>query len=667
MQYLILPKRILDMFVRFGRLAIPLFVLAHALLTWALFRLVLLLASVSNIEFSPQMAKMVPYSVRFDVIIFSYFWGLFLFLYILTPGHWLERSHRYVWKPIFTILVGFIVALEMATFPFLFEYGNRLDRLAVEYLIYPQEVFSMMSKGYKTEIVLAVVVTGLFVKVFVSSFDYIAAQINSESLSTSIPRTVITALIVALLIFLGARSSVGHRPANISSASFSNQHLVNELTLNSAYTLFYSLYRMKDESNPFDIYPSMHRDTVFSTVKTFSGSDGKTFLDGSETIVNRAKVTEGTSQPKYNLVIVLEESLGSDFVGRQGGTDTSPEIDRISQDGIFFDQLYATGTRTVRGIEATISGFPPTPGRSVVKLGGGKKDFWTMGTYLKQFGYTNMFFYGGDTNFDDMKAFFRGNDFDEIEDLTTITGDYEEGSWGIHDEDVFAIAHEALEEKSKNDEPFFAVILSTSNHSPFDYPEEKIELHPDFPKESHENAIKYSDYALGTFYDAAKNGSYSDNTIFLFVADHNTRVKGHDLIPVHKFRIPGMLIGPNIPKMTYETVCSNIDLLPTILHYMDLDGPTPLLGNDLMNLPDDYPGRAIMQYGTTFGFRIGNEVAILRPNMETKDFVYQENTLEPSITDEQLNETALAHALLPWILYSDKMYNVDENTYTSMN
>ena len=652
-------KKVLDFFQRFGPLSVPVFTLAFALTIWAIARLTLIALNATHIQFSLDMLQMIPNSIRFDILIFSYLWGLFIVLYLSTPKRFLPVMNRYAWKPIFSGLTGLIIYLEMATIPFVFEYGNRLDRISVEYLKYPKEVFSMLSKHYKTEVFLSAVITIVVLRLFWNSYGYVADQYVKSEKRQHILLKAVMILFVAAAIVLGGRSSLGHRPANISSASFSTQHIVNELTLNSTYTVLYDLYRMRHESNPYDVYPDMEDADVYRLVKEFSATDGKVFRDDPMSIINTLAHPNAQNKPKYNLVIVLEESLGSDYVGRQGGVDVSPEIDRISQDGIFFDQLYATGTRTVRGLEASITGFMPTPGASVVKLSQSKRDFWTMATYLKQFGYKSFFLYGGDTNFDEMKAFFMGNGFDEVHDLTNIEGDYEVGSWGIHDEDVFAIGHKLLLEKSAADEPFFALILSTSNHSPFDYPAEKIELHPDFPKESHENAIKYSDYALGTFYDAAKSSPYFDDTIFLFAADHNTRVKGHDLIPVHKFRIPGMLIGPNIPKMTYTKVCSNIDFLPTILHYMQLEGETPMLGRDLMSLPEDDPGRAIMQYGKTFGFRLGDDVSIIRPYADIVNFEYDGMTLHEKPFNAKLNELALAHALIPWMIYSTRSYNVD--------
>lgn len=653
-------KNILNQFVRLKTLAVPVFVLLCCLFTWLVARLLLVLISFSRIDFSVGLLKIVPVSVRFDILTFCYVWGAFVLVYLLTPTKLLDRAHRFVWKPIFSALFGALVFLEVATFPFIYEYGNRLDRVSVEYLRYPTEVFSMLMKYYKIELVVGAIVTVVALGLFRRSYDYIVFRSAHDQWTQGLLIRTIQIAAVVVFVALGSRSSLGHRPANISSASFSSQHIVNELTLNSTYSLLYDLYRMKHEGNPFEIYPAMPTAEIFELVKAFSESDGKVFRENSTLDISNSYSDSAKVRGPMNLVIVLEESLGSDFVGRQGGIDVTPELDRISQDGIFFDELYATGTRTVRGIEATISGFLPTPGRSVVKLAKSKRNFWTIGGHLKKFGYSTSFIYGGDANFDEMKAFFLNNGFDEVHDQTSIKGSYEKGSWGIHDEDIFAIAHDLLEEKTAAGTPFLAVILTTSNHSPFDYPAEAIQLHPDYDKRSHPNAIKYADYALGKFYDAAKEGSYFENTIFLFVADHNTRVFGDDLIPVRKFRIPGVLIGPNIPKRTYRTVCSNLDLLPTILGFMGLEGETPLMGRDLMKLSVDDPGRAIMQYGKTFGFRVGNKVAILRPHSPILDFEYDGMNLNPLEEDATLNRLALSHALLPWILYSNQAYTVDD-------
>ncbi len=659
MSHLREPIYVLDIISGLGYSSIPAFVFLFSLATWFAFRVSLVVANLSRIRLSADVLKMLPLSVRFDVLVFCYVWGAFVLAYFLTPSPFLAAAQTYLWKPIFCVLYSALVLLEVMTFPFMREYGNRFDRVGVEYLKYPAEVFSLLRKHYKAAIVAGTIVVVSAIYLFQWTFDYVAIASLQSAAAQSTFMQLIQLVVVAALVVVGARSSLGHRPANISSAAFSNQHIVNELTLNSTYTLLYDLYRIKHEENPFDIYPGMETDEIFGVVREFSKSDGKRFRASSGTDILNSYPAPPSAHAPYNLVVVIEESLGSDFVGRQGGIGVTPELDRISRDGMFLDQLYATGTRTVRGIEAVISGFPPTPGTSVVKLPRSKNNFWTIGTYLKKHGYSNSFVYGGDANFDEMKAFFLNSGFDEVHDQTSIRGNYRAGSWGYHDGDVFAFAHELMERKAAAGAPFMTVILSTSNHSPFDYPAEEIQLHAGYPKCSHENAIKYADHALGKFYDAARAGSYSQNTVFLFIADHGSRVHGHDLIPVQQFRIPGIIVGPGVPPMEYRTVCSNLDLMPTLLGFMGLKGETPLLGRDLMRLSADDPGRAIMQYGRTYGFRIGDRIAIIRPQSAILDFEFREGKLKPIDADENLNRLALSHALLPWVLYANRLYTAE--------
>jgi phosphoglycerol transferase MdoB-like AlkP superfamily enzyme len=99
-----------------------------------------------------------------------------------------------------------------------------------------------------------------------------------------------------------------------------------------------------------------------------------------------------------------------------GGERSARSVPLGHGEGIWFENLYATGTRSVRGIEAVTTGFLPTPGRSVVKLGSYGKRFFNMGGYLKQFGFQSLFVYGGESNFDNMRGFLLDNGFDRVVD-----------------------------------------------------------------------------------------------------------------------------------------------------------------------------------------------------------------------------------------------------------
>ena len=174
------------------------------------------------------------------------------------------------------------------------------------------------------------------------------------------------------------------------------------------------------------------------------------------------------------------------------------------------------------------------------------------------------------------------------------------------------------------------------------------------------NAMKYADYALGLFFDMARKESYYRNTVFLVLADHSTRLRGQDLIPIHKFHIPGLLLGANVPAGTYDKVASQIDMVPTLLSLMGVSCSHPLIGRDLLSLPKDAPGRAIMQYGTTNAYMVDGRVIVQRPDLSPLQFVYEEGRLSPSELDPEFAKDALAHALLPGHLYYKRLHRLEK-------
>jgi phosphoglycerol transferase MdoB-like AlkP superfamily enzyme len=352
-------------------------------------------------------------------------------------------------------------------------------------------------------------------------------------------------------------------------------------------------------------------------------------------------------------VIILEESLGAEYVGCLGGLPLTPRLDRLSKEGLLFTNLYATGTRTVRGIEATVCGFLPTPGSSVVKLGLSQQRFFTLADLLQQRGYATEFIYGGDSQFDNMRSFFLGNGFQKVYDLKTFNNPVFEGTWGVSDEDLFNKANKVF--KSHGDSPFFALLLSTSNHDPFEFPNKRIALY-EKPKMTRHNAMKYADYALGQFFDMARKERYYEKTVFLVIADHSTRLRGQDLVPIHTFHIPGLIIGPNVKPERYTKVASQIDMAPTLLDLMGINARTPLIGRPLLSMPDDIAGRAVMQYGSTHAFMVDDKVIIQRPKMKPVQAIYKQGTLTSTTVDPDLVKDALAHALLPGYLYRKQLY-----------
>ncbi len=395
-------------------------------------------------------------------------------------------------------------------------------------------------------------------------------------------------------------------------------------------------------------YPAMAPDVVLATVKSNPATPRKWL---SRHTTHRAFGRSDGGRYK-NIVIVVEESLGARFVGRLGGQPLTPELDRLADDGIWFSNLYATGIRSARGLEAIVSGFPPSPARSVLKLGLAQGDFYTIAHSLKPLGYTSYFMYGGESHFDNMRGFLMNNGFDQTSDVNDFDTYRFKGTWGVSDEDLFDRAHRTL---SEVDGPFLALIFSSSFHSPFEFPDGRIELHEE-PKQTEHNAVKYADFALGGFVRALKAGDYWDDTIVLIVADHDERPHGMSLVPIDSYHIPGLILGKHIEPQEFSKIASQIDLLPTLLTLANVSGNAPFIGDDLLALPEGARGRAVMQFGNNHALMVGNDVVIHRPSRPPAQYLYANGKLTEAPLDRDLAERALALAHLPGVMYGERMY-----------
>ena len=232
------------------------------------------------------------------------------------------------------------------------------------------------------------------------------------------------------------------------------------------------------------------------------------------------------------------------------------------------------------------------------------------------------------------------------------------GSWGASDEDLFNTAHQQLTLLHQQGQPFFSLIFTSSNHSPYEFPDGRIELH-DQPKETVLNAVKYADWAMGEFFRQAKTSPYWQNTLFLVVADHDSRVYGSNLIPVERFRIPGLILGGKVTPGAIKPLASQIDLAPTLLSMAGISSCHPMIGRDF-TADAVSSGRAMMQYDNLFALMTATGLTILRPDNSPLHASYDAENQRLHM-DEQApgnddEKQALAHVQLPSYLYREQKY-----------
>ena len=622
------------------------------LLVLSLSRMGLVFWKFSRVDATGKLVQVLLQGVRVDLIQLSLIALIPLLLAPILATKQLFKfwqKFTYVWVTLAIILLVFI---EASTPGFIAEYDVRPNRIFVEYLKYPHEVFGMLWRGFKVDILAGVGFTLLafwVMRRFMQPWQVAKPSWSNKKLWLIWP-------IIFLLAAFSIRSSLGHRPANPALFAITPDNMVNSLVLNSGYSVVYATYNLIRETKSSEVYGKMPREEIFKIT-------GAKEAD----IPTLTTLTPSHKREKpLNLVIILQESLGATFVESLGGTPVTPNLEKLKDEGIWFEQMYATGTRSVRGIEAVTTGFLPTPADSTVKLSKSQKNFFTIASLLKERGYITEFIYGGESHFDNMRSFFTGNGFTNIVDQKDYKNPVFVGSWGASDEDLLNKTHDQLMAHHQAGTPFFTLAFSSSNHAPFEFPDGRIDLYEQ-PKATDNNAVKYADYAIGEFFKKAKVSPYWKDTVFLIVADHDIRVRGESLVPIEHFHIPALILGADVVPQRFTGMASQMDLPVTMLSLMGVEGQHPMTGRDLSSLAPNTLGRAMMQYNDNYGWMeetaAGKQVVVLRSGKPAAFGLYDaklKHLTETGLPEEALTleKRALANVLLPDLLYNEQRYKL---------
>ncbi len=509
----------------------------------------------------------------------------FLFLYILYllffPKKWigsiLDKAITYSYFSLVLFIIYFSLVAEI---PFWEEFGIRFNFIAVDYLIYTYEVVANINQSYPLPLIIAFLLLLIVLTIYL--LKKTGSLKNTFSGHDSFVRRLTVGIIPIVitpvfLIYL-----------NNKQAEFTENAVINEVSKNGVFS-FFAAFR----SNELDydaFYPKLPTSDAYGVLKQDLLQENQQYI-GSETDDIMRK-TVGGSELRPNIVMVVIESLSAEFLGSFGNSDNlTPHYDSLAKQSIFFTNLYATGTRTVRGMEALTLCVPPTPGNSIVRRPDNQKLF-SIATILKQRNYQPYFIYGGDGYFDNMNNFFGGQGFtivdrnrgnplsDNIETqrLNIPESDIHfENAWGVCDEDIYHQALKYGDISHQANRPFFQFIMTTSNHKPYTFPEGTIDL----PQGERNSAVKYTDYALGQLIQQARKKPWFKNTVFVVVADHCASSAGKWEINIDKHHIPALFYNLNRPYQAIDRLTSQIDLLPTLFGYLNWNYDTELYGKDI--------------------------------------------------------------------------------------
>jgi phosphoglycerol transferase MdoB-like AlkP superfamily enzyme len=313
------------------------------------------------------------------------------------------------------------------------------------------------------------------------------------------------------------------------------------------------------------------------------------------------------------VVLVSVESLGAEFLGAYGDKrGLTPNLDRLAKESLWFSRVYATGNRTVRGLEALSLSLPPTPGQSIVRRPN-NGDLFTLGSVFEDKGYGTIFAYGGYGYFDNMNAYFEANDYRAV-DRRNIPAERIkfENVWGVADEHLYDQAIDEIdrEKAAHGGRPVYVHVMTTSNHRPYTYPAGRI----DIPSgKGREGAVKYTDYAVGYLLERARTRPWFKDTVFVITADHGASARGTAQIPVEKYLIPVFIYAPGqIAPRRVDRLMSQIDILPTLLGLLDFRYYSKFLGRDLLHSAPE-SDRAFVGNFQTLAYMKDDRIVVLQP------------------------------------------------------
>ena len=374
------------------------------------------------------------------------------------------------------------------------------------------------------------------------------------------------------------------------------------------------------------------------------------------------RVNAAGPERHFNVVLISVESLSADYLGTFGNKDgLTPQLDALADKGLLFTNLYATGTRTVRGLEALSVGAPPIPGNSIVRRPN-NQNLETLGEELGEFDWSPQWIYGGYGLFDNMNAFFAGNGYG-VTDRRDMEREkiavHHETIWGVADEDLYSLAMARFDEIHADGKPFFGHIMTTSNHRPFTFPEGRV----DRRQKTHEGGVQYTDWAIGDFIRRAADKPWYANTLFVITADHTASAMGKSDLPVERYHIPMIWYAPDhVEPGRMDRLMSQIDIPTTILGWLGLTYESRFFGYDMFALE---PGRerAFISNYQTLGYMRNNRLVVLglqRPAMVTNGT--PAHPVEPvDIDDESLTREAIAYyQMANWMFRSGEMREHDE-------
>ncbi|MDD5362054.1 MAG: sulfatase-like hydrolase/transferase [Ignavibacteria bacterium] len=513
----------------------------------------------------------------FDAAVNSY--ALIIPFLFLSIGYFIPSTKKVFSFLAFYFLVifyAFAIAVHSADIPY-FEYFN--SRLTNGILSWTEDLWIMVKSRFSTPVYYPFI--GLFVVVAILFVFLMKRMANKTILGLKyynepVLKKILFTAAAGFFLILGARGEIRKdiMPLGIANSFFSNFSFSNQLGLNPVYS-FFSSYKDKKLSYLNDEDAVKNVQKYLNITKKYSSPIARDVFFSSETT-------------KPNVVVFLVESLSAFKLKRYGyPQNIMPFIDSLMNVSATFDNVYTDGMHTHNGLYSALFGMP-----SVLKykamsspLTAGQKHSG-LSNVLNEYGYKSVFFCSGDKGFDNMNGFFLNNEFESIISYENYTEKGETMEWGVHDNVMFDYGLKKMDTLASSGKPFLSVMLTVSTHEAL-LPPEKVAFKPD-AEDSYDRCYQYTDWAFSEFFRKAKNTSWFDNTVFVFVGDHGQNFDKTYELPLSYHHVPMIFYSPKLIKpQAYDKIGLQLDLFPTLMDFISLSYINNTLGIDL--LKEDRP------------------------------------------------------------------------------
>jgi phosphoglycerol transferase MdoB-like AlkP superfamily enzyme len=495
-------------------------------------------------------------------------------------------------------------------------WGVRLDTSLLPYLNTPELMLSSASTFQ--------LITGVFAWIFISYlFIKLFNKINqksSDKLNFGSWLEIPLFLLITAALIIPVRGGFQTIPVNQSNVYFSNKMFANHAAVNFIWNFFNTLTHKSDGTNPYIYFDD---ETALNIINKRKNQLLKSTTDS---ILN-------TSKP--NVILILWESLPAKIVGSLGGEpDVTPNLNRLSKEGILFTNFYANGDRTDKGIPAILSGYYPQPVKRIMRMPNKTRSLPMLPKKMIDLGYKTSFYYGGDLNFGNMNTYLRNAGITDFVDGSAFDKKDWNSKWGAYD-DVF-MKRFAKDLSTKQTAPFFKIALTLTSHEPYE-----IKGEYKFGKDTEDNKFRsahhYTDQVIGDFIQFAKKKEWYKNTLIVIMADHGHSSPKHEgpYFSPKKFRIPMLWLGGavNQKHTEIETIASQVDFSYTLLDLLKADNKDFVFSKNIFNTSENQ----FAHYTFNKGFG-----TLTKEGVFVYDFVSQKPILESGKNTKTLDSLGKA-------------------------